>query len=149
MPGPSTGAYSFLCYGPKTNAIAGAVTDEFWMGFIAPCNMRVERISWGATSVIANASVQFIKNTSFVAAGGTDLLTADVDLDASAGADLNDYAEAVAGGATTLISTSRNIVKGDFVGAYITTDGTGVLTNFGVCFTIFVTGHVNTNSAND
>jgi hypothetical protein len=146
-PGPNIGGYAFLPYGP-VNVIA-AQTDLFVGGFIAPCDMRLERISWGAASTVAHSSVTFVKNTSFAASGGTALVTAAIDLDASSGADLNDYAEIGTGGATTLVAAARNISKGDFVGAYVTTDGTGTLTTFQVCFVVFVTGHVNTNSVND
>lgn len=151
--GPVIGGYLNWTWGPKTITAGGTATDEMWFGFIAPCDMRLEQISWGTrTTVTANVSFQCYKHPSaFQASGATALLTAAIDLDASAGANKSGYARAETGGATTLVNTSaaRDIAKGDYVMVGGTYDATGAISDFHVEFMTFVTGHVNADSSKD
>lgn len=149
--GPVIGGYVPLCFGPRSLTAGGTGTDEIWFGFIAPCDMRLQQISWGTgAAVTANVSMQCYKHASaFQASGATALLTAAIDLDASAGANKSGFARGESGGATTLVSAARNISKGDFVMAGFTYDATGALTNFHVEFIAQITGHINVNSDND
>lgn len=150
--GPVIGNYVTIPFGPKSLAAGGTGTDVPFFGFIAPCDMRIERISWNCrTASLANVSLQFYKDpTDFDASSGaTALLTAAIDLDASSGANGSSYAEAAAGGATTLVAAARNISKGDRVFAGYTYDVNGTLTDAAVMFTCFITGHINADPAND
>lgn len=148
VPGPVIGGYVPFTFGSKNLTAGGTATDEVWFGFIAPCDMRLQQISWGTgQAVTANVTMGAYKHASaFQAAGGTALLTAQIDLDASAGANKSGFARAESGGATTLVNAARNISKGDRVMAAFSYDATGALSNFHVEFYVQITGHANTNS---
>lgn len=147
--GPVIGGYTHVTLGPVD--VTTSQTNIVPIGFIAPCELRLERIAFYARAVGAGvATCNFYKDTAdfVVGSGGTETrlhTTADISAEATTGS----YIEAASGGLDTLVASARNIAKGDRVYVAVTTDGTGSLTDFSVCWSFVVIGHINADSAKD
>lgn len=158
--GPIAGGYLTWSFGPFSNAVAaGANFVPF--GFIAPCDLRLEHISYNITSLTgsptgANDAIGFFKHATLMqVSGATNLCSANFTYTNLAS--LNDFAVAsgeTAGAAGVTLSTVagvRDIARGTRVmAAIITLDGSDdVINNLSCVFTFATTGHCTANSGND
>ena len=150
MPGPVAGGYlSFSFY--LNDASAPGIGTPIRVGFVAPFDMRLERIDYrtrGASPGASDVDARAYKNTAaggFSITGGTAFhASIDVDL---AGV----YSVSQNSGATAAFvsSAARNVLAGECVFVEYTYDGTGVLNDHTVVFTVFTQGHVNVLPTND
>jgi len=147
FPGPVTGNPVSINLGPFVVAINS--TDLIRGGIVMPFSMRLSRVSWSMFGAFtANGSFSINRHTSaFQVAGSDEVLSADVDVDAT------EVGRADPSGTTPTIAV-RELNRGDRVFVAITTDATG--TNSGasqgpLCVQLmgFITGVVNLNEAND
>lgn len=152
--GPLVGGPLIYPFGPFQVAISQ--TDLIGAACQAPCDMRLERITWSTRSASGAAAdlIKFMSHpTAVQVAGATSLISAaSVDLDAN----LTSFAAPsgeVVGSAGVTLSTAlgiRDIVKNSFFFVAVTTDATaGGVIDLNVIFTFFATGFSNVNSVND
>ena len=122
--------------------------------FEAPCDLRIERISWNCTSVngaSANA-ISFYKHATAIQTSGATALTdtAVLDLDVNVKA-FQGPATMTAGITAKFLDATagvRSVSQGQFVFAAITTDATeGGTTGVNVIYTCIATGYSITTAA--
>ena len=167
--GPVTGGYVSFCFGPKSytgTTCPVATTIEAPISFIAPCDFRLEKISYSTRSFTGTGAtdtflLNFYKGTAGLAAAslatdataltasGTAGVTAKTATASSAYAN---YVGMDGTGIATFNATDsyRNVSKGEQV--YVTfVGGVNAVAPLDTCvqFVGFVTGHPQTDSTKD
>lgn len=145
FPSPVTGNYISFNFGALNLAVASAAPDVIRAGLVMPFAMRLVCVSYRATSVAANVSLQLYSHASaFTIAGGTTLLSTAADVD---GDSINRVEPT--GSTPTLVAAARDLARGARVFLAITTDAGGTYTDLTVCLQGYVTGVVAHDPAND
>ncbi len=149
--GPVIGGYAMFPYGPVTVAANG--TDIIPIGFIAPCDLRLQAISYVLRTANTGTghTLTFSKHASaFQTSGATALITTTpIDLDANLSGQVLPSGES--GGLTgiTLVTAARNITKGECVFAVVTTDAAQAATDLSVLFVCTIVGFAQAESIRD
>jgi len=143
-----------------SHALVVSKTNFVVAAFQAPCDMRLERISWN-TDTLGAASGNILKfvthPTAAQLAGATTLLSNAVATSIDFDANPNDFVAPsgeTAGASTVTLSTTagvRDIAKGAFVLCAYTTDATAVVagTTLNVTYTVAIMGYTNVQIASD
>ena len=151
--GPQIGSQTLFSFGPVSPA-AGS-TDLVVVAFQAPCDMRLERLSWSCNaSTGTGCTIKFAKHaTAPQLSGSTNLLSAtSADLDANNSDFVAPSGETAGANTATLNTTAgvRDIAKGVFVIATVTTDAsTGAVPNLCVLFAVVINGFSNVNGSSN
>jgi len=132
MPGPVVGALVPFVLGPLDFAAAAVSAGANTIGFYAPCDLRIESVSWAAHVYMTGTNtVAIYKHTDVLGGeGGTAIKTAT--------------AITAAGrveGASFASSAARNVTKGQCVALDLVLSGTGTYED--LCFVVmaYITGH--------
>jgi hypothetical protein len=157
LSGPTIGGQIIL---PFTHALVASKTDFVIAAFQAPCDMRIERISWNVNTLGAAAAniLKFVTHpTAAQLSGATTLLSnavaTSIDFDANP-VDFVAPSGETAGASTLTLSTVagvRDIAKGAFVLCAYTTDATAVVagTTLNIIYTAVSLGYSNVNASSD
>ncbi len=144
--GPQTGGYITFTLGPRS-VIAN---DDLFFGFEAPCDMRLEQISWQSfdASPTNTLTIDFYSHpTAFQTSGATRLhASTNINLQAAPNGTVGNNSSDTDALAA---SSARNIDKGTLFFTNITADGTGTIDFVTVTFTFYVLDHVNTSAEDD
>jgi hypothetical protein len=152
--GPLVGAQVIL---PFSHTPIASKTDFIVAAFQAPCDMRLERISWNVNTLGAASGdvLKFLTHpTAIQTSGATSLLSAaSVDWDAQPIDFAAPSGETAGASAVTLSTTAgvRDIAKGAFVFCAYTTDATAVVagTTLNILYTVVLNGYSNVNASSN
>jgi len=150
VPGPFSGAYAVLS--ANSAAVGSSETGLPFLVIEMPANFRVEAlIYYQGGGVAANADLLAIENTATLTSGSgttmTTISTLSLDtLGSNAGFNVRNANE---GGDYDLVEAQRNVTKGNYIAAYVTTDGTGTLGDTTLHAVGFFYGHANVDPGND
>ena len=157
--GPCTGGYLEWNFGPFN--LAASQTAAVKLAFAAPCDLRLQRITWNFRQVAAGAvdTVAFWKNSTPVVSGATSLTSGSppFDLDYLATSWSAPAGETTASSGTTLNTAAgaRDISQGQYILMSYTTDANvdGTTSNnvddMCVSFLFTMAGHVATDAERD
>lgn len=158
--GPLIGGYTTFNFGPFQEATTATAANLVRIVFQAPCDMRLQQIVWhkrtsvstkGSECALALYKCTAIANVG-TAASGTALCTSTViQFGYTSTSPYGASAIPGTGAAGQLVATARDITKGHFIYMMLqrATATEGDLVDANVAFHFTLTGHLQTDSAND